>query len=272
MIRSISDYLPSSPANVDSSLLRGCSSWWMVYPVSRFGGSRLRDLMPRSSFGGGNNGTLVGSPSWQGNTNRPGGTGTLVYNGTSSQVRFTSILIPNGLTYTAWFYARVTADRTIIANRSTAVMWNNGNYNWWYNTASANASVASGAVIGKWYHMTVTSTLAGAWSMYTNGVSVGSGTNAINTADESRSNRLGYYDYGGRWWNGFLDDVRVYTRPLTADEVFRVYEDSLRGYPETLLRVRGSRYSFGVTPQDVASAFNAAWALNSNKILGGGIC
>lgn len=94
---------------------------------------------------------------------------------------------------------------------------------YWLNSTNYN-SIAFSLSANKWSH--VTATLNGAvGKIYVNGVEVaqttGGGSMTANTADNFT---LGYWkDATTRYWQGNIDDFRIYTRTLSASEVYQLY-------------------------------------------------
>ena len=84
--------------------------------------------------------------------------------------------------------------------------------------------------VGKWYHFVLVHTWGSgaATTFYVNGAKVamnawGPGTGDETVATNSNSWRLGYTANGGAGMNGSLDDVRIYNRILSPDEIKRLY-------------------------------------------------
>jgi len=48
--------------------------------------------------------------------------------------------------------------------------------------------------------------------------------------DSATDFRIGTYSWGGTTWNGAIDEVKIYDRALSAAEVRRLYESSIRNY------------------------------------------
>lgn len=227
----------SDPVVRDHPLLRDCRSWWLVGESPYFGGVVWRDLMPRCKGFGGNNGSFVGNATWTTARGRPGGLGAILFDGSGDYVDTAEVSIPNGLTYTAWVNTTtLTGDHAIVSNRSTLFTMNGGNLQWWYSIFIGNRSVAHSFSANRWYHVAVTNDLSGNYAIYRDGNSIASGGSTAynNTAGASE---IGFYTiFGSRYWNGRIDDVRIYDRALPASDIRRVYLDSLHGYPELLRR------------------------------------
>lgn len=90
----------------------------------------------------------------------------------------------------------------------------------------AQFQASSSSPSGSWYHVAcVASQSAGTFDIYVNGIDVGgaawfaSGT--IHT--ESRPITLGGARSAGTYWNGKIDDVRIYNRALSAAEITALY-------------------------------------------------
>jgi uncharacterized repeat protein (TIGR02543 family) len=76
---------------------------------------------------------------------------------------------------------------------------------------------------GTWYHVVVTAT-SNSFNTYINGVSqrTGSITTLVNNATPVRIG-VDYMVSGTRFFNGVIDDVRIYKYGMTADEVTNIY-------------------------------------------------
>ena len=75
-----------------------------------------------------------------------------------------------------------------------------------------------------WHHIAATWDIDGEATLYVDGVSAGSvGHNGSNFNFTGRM-RLGSPAANTRFYSGLLDDVRIYNRPLTADDIQELYE------------------------------------------------
>jgi hypothetical protein len=111
--------------------------------------------------------------------------------------------------------------------------------------------------------MTVSATTQ---TFYINGVSQGSIAPANTVA--SRVLSIGNDDGNdgrNRQWSGWISDVSIWLRELTATEAWQLYDPATRWNRYWVPSTR--TYSF-VTA--AASAFNPAWARGSNQLLSGG--
>ncbi|MBI4036041.1 prepilin-type N-terminal cleavage/methylation domain-containing protein [Candidatus Daviesbacteria bacterium] len=76
-----------------------------------------------------------------------------------------------------------------------------------------------------WYHITYVVTTTG-YTIYANGNQVGSGTYASSTPmlyDATRNVYIGQYGGNGEFFNGSIDEVRIYNRALTPAEITASY-------------------------------------------------
>jgi len=134
--------------------------------------------------------------------------------------------------------------------------WNgNGDYNYWlaqfpdgrlrWSLQNSGITTSISITAGHWHHVAVGIENAGAMALYLDGQPAGTGTVGntwtINHGDDRVSLCLGsLYPYGSGWsgntaysWQGRLDDLRVYSRAFTADEIRQEYDrgKSAAGYP-----------------------------------------
>ncbi len=190
--------------------------------------------------GNGNKGTLSGSPApaW---TNGKLGT-ALSFDGTSSYVSLTdtpALQIANVKTVTFWFKANnmtQTLPRLVSevqdANNTWTIAMNDvsqavpncisvdfkiGGAAHGWNTP-ANSIVA-----GQWYRITVTFSGSDVTAIYINGISQTISSNGGLIAGFDSTFNIGRRSDNARWFNGLIDDVRVYSRQLSATEVGSFY-------------------------------------------------
>jgi hypothetical protein len=190
--------------------------------------------------GNGNNGTLYNSPAWvDGKFGK-----ALSFDGSNDYV--TTPIVSNILTdftMEAWVKApSVPGDRRI-------VMGSGWNYNDWY--IGVNLSSNTGAPARKWlfwvagnsqiaYLAAPDEIVAGAWyylvatyegttgKFYINGNYIGSFTFTRKT--DTNPFQIGR-SYNGEYFNGLVDEVRIYNRALTSEEVSDLYQNY--GYTTT---------------------------------------
>jgi len=190
--------------------------------------------------GNGNNGTLYNSPTWvDGKFGK-----ALSFDGSNDYVQ--TPIISNTLTdftMEAWVKASsVPGDRRI-------VMGSGWNYNDWYiginlssntgaparkwlfwvanNSQIAYVAAPDEIVAGEWYYMVATYQ-GTTGKFYINGNYIGSFTFTRTT--DSNPFQIGR-SYSGEYFNGLVDEVRVYNRALTSAEVSDLYQNY--GYTTT---------------------------------------
>lgn len=168
-------------------------------------------------------GTLTNSPTWQAAGGKIGG--ALQFDGVDDYVSIPSVVLSSPFTFSFWMKRTVDlgADyMSIFTQDMYAGVWEDPNtFSITVYDGGGGTLIRGGSVpTNVWTHVTITDD--GTTSrLYINGVQV-------NTS----SNRLGFtlnsfgYDYGGgsdTTYQGLLDDVRVYSVVLTADEVKNLY-------------------------------------------------
>lgn len=94
------------------------------------------------------------------------------------------------------------------------------------NNDSANQA-NSVTTIGttSWYHVAATwdkDISSGLMTVYVNGIAEGTDTFASALTAQSTDLRIGRYS-SSLEWNGLIDDVRIYNRALSADEIKQIY-------------------------------------------------
>lgn len=220
-------------ANRTTPLNRGLLGWWLTLP--RFRGSQLIDLL------GQNHGVLTNGTTWGSAAGRSGGFGSMVFDGSDDFVDMPSFDASALTAFSCSFWLKTTD--------TDAVPFSWADFRFARIGATANklsfsvdggvtgsTVTASNVTDGLWHHIAYSST-ASAQSLYFDAVSESTATETLNTAN-SGIIRLGAFTGGTRPMVGQMDDVRVYNRAISADEVRRLYNDSRAGYWETLNRVR----------------------------------
>ncbi|MCH7988601.1 MAG: LamG domain-containing protein, partial [Planctomycetes bacterium] len=82
--------------------------------------------------------------------------------------------------------------------------------------------------IDTWYHIAVTKDSGTTGEIYINGVSLGTGT--VGSTFTSSNIRIGAWSDTTLSLNGTIDDVLIYNRSLSADEIYQLYVTSLTKY------------------------------------------
>src|SRR5437773_6933608 len=224
-------FVPSlAPAQDITSNLQG---WWKFEAGT---GTSAVD-----SSGNANTGTLSGTtlPTWA--TGRIGlfalstdGTGGYVTAGTGSTLNFTG-----SFSLAAWIYpitlgggsAGVIADRRTTGNTvgySFRFTTSGTGLTFILNAAAGSDQVASNSsviTLNVWQHVVVTYNTTGkAVNFYVNAVGAGSGTTSTDPLTNSGSFYIGNREDLSRGFNGYIDEVRAYSRVLTSADVSTLYQ------------------------------------------------
>jgi len=187
-------------------------------------------------------GTKAGDSSGQGNTGSiTGATWTsgkhgkaLSFDGNDYiNVSNSSSLNSSLITVAVWVNPTSFANYKTIAIKTTSSSWNDGwglfhytganDIRFFINGYNANY-VSANIPIGSWSH--ITGTFDGSLiSIYTNGTLTATSTYSGSINTSSNILQIGSGDIvGGGFWNGKIDDVRIYNRALTASEVAKLYK------------------------------------------------
>lgn len=258
MTRGYQDILIQDPVEWAHPLNQGLVSWWLALP-SLPRGNRWHDLTRR------NPGTLTNGPTWQGARGRPGGWGSLNLNGSTQYVETTAAVLPTAypMSMSCWFRTtNATAanrDSFFLGSTTTADQYCGfqigADHKAVYTLHGSLSCWVTGGVAlndGAWHHLMGTSTDATTHSLYVDGKLVsatvlGDGSSgtfpALNVASMGR---LNYGGLGIQYFPGDVDDIRVYTRGLSAAAA--LYAESLAGYPNALRRVRRAAWSVPAAP------------------------
>ncbi|HWH67762.1 MAG TPA: LamG-like jellyroll fold domain-containing protein, partial [Candidatus Sulfotelmatobacter sp.] len=140
-------------------------------------------------------------------------------------------------------------------------------YNW--GPADGSPGILVNLQPNTWQHLAITRDATNINHLYLNGSLVGE---AVGTGqifyNGAQFLRLGRWGGGGRNWNGMLDDLRIWDRPLTQPEIVAGMSGKLSGSEASLVGYWPFSEGYGTTAADLspanhpASLFNgAAWAM-----------
>jgi hypothetical protein len=201
--------------------------WWKFDQTS---GTTASD-----SSGSNYTGTLVGSPTWV--TGKMGN--AISFNGTNSYVDFSNILslVGSDLSLSVWVKPTAVTDYMSFIDK----LANNGNYRLLgyangvveygiRDAANGYDYIDSAAGVlqaGQWTHIAVVHTSSNnTATLYINGVAAGTKTFSLTRNDAGVPLRAGYTTNNGVYYNGAIDDMRIYNRALSASEVQGVYNSA----------------------------------------------
>jgi hypothetical protein len=162
---------------------------------------------------GGHNGTLAGGATWV----SPGkvGASALSFDGVSGVMTWTALATGTTYTIAAWIFPipSSTSYGPLFATTSA------GNGFFYYNNGSLDLYTGLDKIStttmteNAWHHVAV-SVNAGAYTFYIDGVSAGTGTGITDIIPSSAGGST-----GGEFFKGYIDDLRFYTRALSAGDI-----------------------------------------------------
>ncbi len=196
------------------------------YPFDENAGTTVGD---NSSYAA--NGSFVGTPTWS--TGKVGA--ALTFNGSSQAVAVgtnTQTQLTNG-TVEAWVSSNVSTGTMAIAHKQNAyyLQLNTGKlalYDW---TGAATCSAASSITDGAWHHvaMTLQSGVANGSTLYVDGTAVKTCTWTPVSQTAALTLGAAYTSSYGSYLNGSLDQVKLYSRVLSAGEIAAEYSAGAAG-------------------------------------------
>ncbi|MES2223558.1 MAG: LamG domain-containing protein [Patescibacteria group bacterium] len=228
----------------------GLTGWWSFEPDT-ISGSTVDDVS-----GGGNNGTSSNSPgSVDGKIGK-----AFEFNGANQYIDI-SRPATDDFTICSWFKTTsvgsgtnhwqsmaildtevggVTNDFGFGVDSNGKLVFGDGNSNIGDYTFSSTATVNTGS----WVSGCVTrEKTSGEIKLYVNGVLSGGGTGSTLSLNANGSARIGFGFDSAYYWNGDLDEVRVYDRVLSANEINNLYHS---GGNTTINDSRNSRITDGL--------------------------
>ncbi len=187
----------------------------------------------------GNNGTLTGGPTWT-----TGQIGSAVdFDGVDDNIATPSVRGVVNATTSVWIRPdSVTGTHTVIRHDNNfGIDLANDEIRWYWEGGSAyHDTTAANLSTGQWYHIVGTYFSGGSSNnvqVYVNGVAQ-TLSNDDETNTPSASSGVVASSWLGSYYDGQLDEVRIYDRTLSPDEVWQLYrlgtptgtETSLKGY------------------------------------------
>lgn len=221
----------SYPIDVNSTLNRGLLFWFLSLP-NLFGGRFAYDLTRNTSLPG-----VVRNCNWS-TISKPNGFGSIAFNGSSGHVLWTansSLSLLNNFTVSVWGYANAFANQGgLVSHTNTTSGWglvpngsnvlsfvrfNSGGFN--YISVNANPPIR------KWFNL-VGLIRNGTRFIFLDGVQqTATDTNlpGVNTSEQLGLGRF-YSATDAFYFNGYLDDVRIYNRALSNEEIKALADNS----------------------------------------------
>jgi hypothetical protein len=217
------------------------------------------------SSGNGNTGTLTNGPTW---TTGKVGSGALGFDGVDDYVSASGISLPSGFTYSLWINpSQSSVLKTIIRQGGVSTFlrtWSNNQIQFGVYCSGGVVGVVAGTVTSNiWSHVAVSWNgqcgTGGSVTIFINGTPTaftgfGSGNPPAAVTTLSIGNSF----------SGLIDDVRVYNRVLSAQEVLDIYNDG--GSPPT-----GDTTAPSIPPGLTATAFsssavNLSWTASTDSV------
>ena len=244
--RSLGKQLDSAcPINWNYFLNRGLVGEWAVSPLAGWNRSNtFRDLVR-----GGKNpkdGAINGGVTWQGNS-RPGGYGSLKFDGTSGYVDFGTPAKLTDLTQASWAFWIQTPNNASILTKDD----NDSSQGWFIRGTPASYDIQFHVVYSstdlvlvsanntdsRWHMFIVTwdgTNLHTGSHIYIDGKETAYGT--VTNGSGSHNSDVADHFYVGKgslgFYSGYIDQIGIYNRALSAAEVAALYDQTRRGNPD----------------------------------------
>ncbi len=154
----------------------------------------------------------------------------LDFNGSSSYVSIPTISIPSDITVSAWVYSdNFNQNGFVVGKNPVNAQWElffeGVQFRWRGGSPTSNTISCNNPSNGNWHHLVGIQSGTSA-ALYLDGAQCISGSitaigNGSDTIDIGRFN-------GGYYFNGLIDDVRIYSRAFLASEVSSLYQSKQR--------------------------------------------
>lgn len=264
----LSSGIPSYVLNATTLIENGLVAYW---PLNN----------DTDDYWGGNDGTAQGDPILT--TGKVGG--SYDFDGSNDKVDIGSQTFDNRWSASAWIKTPKTGvDQYVIGRRASDsdrhFLWglysvDNTLFFAMYNGGSGHdGTIFSSIVINpnQWYHITVVVNETSV-KQYINGVQNSSGTWTNNPASETQDTIIGgrsQNDYGV--FNGSIDEVMIFNRSLSAEEIEQLYQGSAYGgnVMDSSQTEAEDVWKLGVRAGDSGNTFGAERNSSEVEILGGG--
>ena len=253
-------YIPriGQRADFQHPLMKGCVGWW---PLNDGAGTKAVDLS-----GNGNDGTQSGGVSWasteKGTAASFDGVDDYFAEDTSTPAAINSNGFPHSIS--AWIYldnASAINFGAALGNASTTntlccvQLFSSGVARYLYRSGSTIIIVASTSTTtaGAWYHVVGVSESTTSHKIYLNGVLEATDTTSVTASNNFTNFSIGALrrstvDYG----EGKVQNVRVYSRALSASEILELYTNPWAG----LSIPSATRYFFFSSPSPIINPFS----------------
>ena len=270
----------------------GLVGWWKFDEGS---GTTAAD-----ASGNGNNGTLVGGPTWT--TASKVGSGALQFDGVNDYITIpdsasiSSIEGSNQVTIALWIKRNSTAPIYLVSRYNYSNLFSiHGDSNWdlrpWWRyggsgsggtTLDHSGCDACLLSVGRWHHVVAIYNNPTSY-IYVDGKLISSRDGTGGALNTGSTDPLLIGNYASLYMNGSLDDVRIYSRALSATEVQQLYTlggdapSPINGSCGSAAKQYGSADSFpsGVfcssgtanpaSPSDPAQGSSSSWTCDGSS-------
>jgi len=217
------------------------------------------------SSGNGHSGTLLGDPQW---VTGVIGSGALSFDGSDGLVEAghdESLSLTDALTITTWVKLNdLSTYYFLVCKQPSGTARDNYPGNYEFRTESGTGELQFGhqeaegeqytfydsttaITAGQWYHVAVVVTNGGLVEFYIDGIAAGSAPQSSNFGVLNEEPvRIGGRKDGYSFFNGFLDDVYIYDRALSAVQVQKHFE----GIPPSFLIAQNPDPADGALHED----------------------
>jgi prepilin-type N-terminal cleavage/methylation domain-containing protein len=201
------------------------------------------------SSGFSNNGNLAGSPVWS--SDIPNNTGcSILMNGTTQTISISSLTNLNfgastDFTLSAWVKANNLVNTPFIIDKRGTFGGTAGGYTLMLDTSGRPClRMGDGASVysicstngfytdGKWHQYTITAQRTGQANLYVDGKMIGNGSiTSVGNIDSAVALHFGTKDNTStNALDGYIDNVRVYSKTLIATEIRTIYDEDVKNY------------------------------------------
>lgn len=232
----------ANPLNRSHRLADGLTSRWLALPHLS-GGRQLYDIA------GFNHGVLTNGPTWA-SFRRDGGFNSISFDGTDDYIDLgttAALNLTGTMSFSCWYKSSsYTQNQAFIAsslnggqaNYAITFGFNDNKFELWNNATGPVISSTASISDPGWHHYVCTrSGTSGSWNLalYIDGLLDKSGTSALDPSGGSYPVVLGRFGgFGGYYLSGQLGDAALWSRALTAADVWELYQDSRENYRRTL--------------------------------------
>jgi hypothetical protein len=120
----------------------------------------------------------------------------------------------------------------------------------WYRTNNSDT-----VVLDTWYHVVATLSSAG-MKLYIDGVEKGANPNTVPSDGAIVNSWIGRFGQAGHYLNGTVDEVRLYSRALSPEEINASYNNSLYRLYHNFTDLSGGTYNYSAYAIDTEGNLN----------------